>query len=110
MRLTAVFVLTALAVATPAAGQIAFLALSTPQTGSSKYVLDENGKPVQLGVALVDPQASYLSDGGTAPDPSCGGKNYGDTSCLTARPKTVHVDGYCRKDGRASAVTIEARR
>jgi hypothetical protein len=89
--------MTALLAATPAVGQSAILDLSTPQTGSSKYVFDENGKPVQLGVALVDPQASYLSDGGTAPDPSCGGKNYGDISCLTARPKTVHVDGYWSK-------------
>lgn len=71
--------------------QDGILDFSKPQTGPSQFVFNADGTPVQLGVRSEQrTEVDRLYGNGNPP--SCG-------SACAGAPKTVHVDGYTRKDG-----------
>ena len=92
----------------PALAQSSVLDLSKPMTGKSRYGINSDGSPLELGVPAPAPAQTDLDPGqqprsGAAVVGPCGGTACGSASAGTAggagRPKTEHVSGYTRKDG-----------
>ena len=73
----------------PAFAGSSLVDLSKPQTGTSKFVVDHNFKPVKLGV----PDAE--TEEGSRPIQGTGCKQ----NCAEVEGKTVQVKSYTRKDG-----------
>ena len=99
----------------PALAQSSMLDLSKPMTGKSRYGINSDGSPLELGVPArvqtdLDPGQQPRSGaavvgpcGGTACGSTNSGTGGGSASAGTAggagRPKTEYVSGYTRKDG-----------
>ena len=88
----------------PALAQSSMIDLSKPMTGKSRYGINPDGSPLELGVPAqpdLDPRQQPQS--GAAVVGPCSGAACGSAGSAagggSGRPKTEHVSGYTRKDG-----------